>query len=156
MIYFDESIKILTLFSDGNTSLSYDYLINKSSLKTAEVKVVLGYLLYLNYIDLEPSGNLKLTQLGHRFRICFYDCFNETIYLLKRLRDSFPQALTKQQCAEGIPTTEFKEIMYFLKEKEYIQEIGTVTNQKVVRIAENGFFILDYYNTKSKLNQILD
>jgi predicted transcriptional regulator len=154
MIYFEDSLKILKLFSKSKI-LDFEHINNKSGFKTNEAKQILNYLLYYNYIDL-INAQYQITVIGERFVKCFSDYEKETMLVLNRLNSEFPKTLTKKDCSEGIPSLIFKEIILYLKEKGFVQMVSTTTSNEMVRTTEYGFLLIDYINLKKKMYQLLD
>lgn len=155
MLYFNDSLYVLSLFSNTSDILDYELINKKVDYKDSDLRHLLGYMLYIGYIDLH-QGKYIMTPYGSKFFKSFKDYKKETLLILDRLRTSFPQALTKKECAEGVQSLAFPDIIGCLKDKGYIQLASTVTNHEMIRISELGFNILDYFTIQDKLSQIMD
>lgn len=154
MIYFELSLSILNLFTNERKSINYTTIQSKSKIRSNDLKNILAYLVYLNYLTISED-NFIITEHGEYFKEAFTKYKPKTINILERLQDVFPQTLSKRECAGNLPITVFRNIFILLRDKEYIEVIPTASKHEIIRLSEKGFLLLDYLHTDKKINQLL-
>lgn len=155
MIYIDESLIVIEDLLKAKTALPMNEVISNSELKEQEIRQILSYMLYQEYIDFN-NNNISLTSLGSTFYIAFQKRRNKTLEILLKLRENFPKALMKKDANPGLSSSEYRDIIWFLRERNYIEPISNKPLHELLRITDYGFQVLDLFEYRSKLNKILD